>query len=140
MGGLFNMCESLGRFLGPAGFAVTYAWSISSTGVAGEHDWINYRFVFYSSSVILALCAALAWRALTEENLMKEDEREGTGVAGDGVGEDGILSETTSASPTRSVDISHGGLDTREEQEGGSVSVDASFVSAPDSRREADLV
>ncbi|CAM9145508.1 unnamed protein product, partial [Hapterophycus canaliculatus] len=70
MGGLYNTAESLGRFLGPAGFSVTYAWSISSTGVAGAHDWVNYRFVFYASAVVLALCGSMAWQTLTHENLM----------------------------------------------------------------------
>lgn len=132
MGGLYNTAESLGRFLGPAGFAVTYAWSISTTGVAGSQDWINHRFVFYGAAVLLVLCAAMAWSTLTHENLMKGEEREGAGG-------DVVVAESSSSSPRVATHSGHGGLGGRE-QGGGEGSIDVSFVSGPGGRREADLV
>ncbi|CAN0090137.1 unnamed protein product [Ectocarpus sp. 4 AP-2014] len=71
LGGLYNMAESLGRFLGPAGFAVSYAWSVSPSSSAAGLDWVNFRFVFWASAVLLAMCAVLAWPTLTAENLMQ---------------------------------------------------------------------
>ena len=70
LGGLFSMTESLGRFLGPAGYAVSYAWSISPSGIQ------DHNFVFFVSAAMLALCAVLAWPTLTAENLMKKDNNE----------------------------------------------------------------
>lgn len=72
LGGLYNTAESLGRFLGPAGFSVTYAWSISSSAF----EWVDYHFVFYFSAFVLFGVAVLGWRTLTLEKLMSSSERE----------------------------------------------------------------
>lgn len=71
LGGLYNTAESFGNCIGPAGFANMYAWSISSSGWASAYDWIDYHFVFYASALVLTVCAVLAWRTLTHENMMK---------------------------------------------------------------------
>lgn len=73
LGGLFNTAESLGRFIGPAGYAVVYAWSVSPSTLDAFGGWVDYRFVFYASAAALALVAVLAWKTLTTENLMKPD-------------------------------------------------------------------
>ncbi|CAM9674916.1 unnamed protein product [Ectocarpus sp. 6 AP-2014] len=78
LGGLFNTAESLGRFIGPAGYAIVYAWSVSPSTLDAFGGWVDYRFVFYASAAALALVAALAWRTLTTENLMKPDSCRGT--------------------------------------------------------------
>ena len=84
---MFNTAESLGRFLGPVGFAVTYAWSISPSGPSSAYGWVNHSFVFCASAVMLALCAVLAWPTLTAENLMKWEEDDDAAVGGDASGE-----------------------------------------------------
>ncbi|CAM9485595.1 unnamed protein product, partial [Laminaria digitata] len=66
MAGLFNMIESLGRFLGPAGSATMFAWSISPS----SYDWVDHRFVFFLAAVSMALVAVLAWGTITHENMM----------------------------------------------------------------------
>eukprot|EP00903_Cladosiphon_okamuranus_P022385 g20588.t2 len=53
--GLVMTAESIGRFLGPAGFAIIYAWSISPSGSASVDGWVNHNFVFCASAVILAI-------------------------------------------------------------------------------------
>eukprot|EP00752_Nemacystus_decipiens_P004783 g4354.t1 len=73
LGGLYNMFESVGRFLGPAGFATTYAWSVSPS----SPDLVNFRFVFYAAAAILAAGAILAWGTMTTENLTRNDEDKG---------------------------------------------------------------
>eukprot|EP00752_Nemacystus_decipiens_P004106 g3756.t1 len=82
LGGMFNTAESVGRFIGPAGFAVAYAWSISTSGSASAYGWVNHNFVFYTSAVVLSLCAALAWPTLTAENLMKWEDADEAAVGG----------------------------------------------------------
>lgn len=115
------MVESLGRFLGPAGYAVTYAWSISSSSSAAGYEWVNFRFVFHATSVILAICAVLAWPILTAENLMEREE------------ENDVI--TSASSPP----ISRAGLG-RSEQLEGSAYVDGSLISTGDlARRETDI-
>lgn len=84
---MFNTAESLGRFLGPVGFAVTYAWSISPSGPSSAYGWVNHSFMFCASAVMLALCAVLAWPTLTAENLMKWEEDDDAAVGGDASGE-----------------------------------------------------
>lgn len=47
LGGLFNTAESLARFLGPAGYSITYAWSVSASTLQAYYGgWVHYRFVF----------------------------------------------------------------------------------------------
>ena len=87
LGGLFIMAESLGRFLGPAGYAVAYAWSVSPSAHQVFGGWVDYRFVFYASAVIIALAGKLAWGSLTAENLMKPEREDG--VSPDMAGDDG---------------------------------------------------
>ncbi|CAN0329264.1 unnamed protein product, partial [Pylaiella littoralis] len=70
LGGLFNTAESLGRFLGPAGYAITYAWSISPSTHEAYGGWVDYRFVFYASAAALAVVAVTAWGTLTLETLI----------------------------------------------------------------------
>ena len=110
------MAENLGRFLGPAGFAVTYAWSISPSGIQ------NHHFVFFASAALLALCAVLAWPTLTAENLIKRDDREERNVV-------------VAIRDDDSVSIGAGGV---QEARGD---FDDSFVSTTDlGKREADMV
>ena len=71
MGGLFNMTESFGRFLGPVGFATVFAWSISPF----SYDWIDHRFVFFAAAITMAIVAVLAWGTITHEHVMKPAER-----------------------------------------------------------------
>ena len=71
MSGMFNMTESLGRFLGPAGFATVFAWSISPS----SYDWIDHRFVFFAAAITMAIVAVLAWGTITHEHVMKPAER-----------------------------------------------------------------
>lgn len=73
LGGLYNMSESLGRFLGPVGFATLFAWSISPS--AGR--WVNHQFVFFVAAACMALVTILAWGTVTPENMMKPAERAG---------------------------------------------------------------
>lgn len=108
LGGLFSTAESLGRFIGPAGFSITYAWSISPSGIQ------NHYFVFVASAAVLAMCALLAWPTLTAENLIKRDkgdERDGyvaiadggTGSAGAGCVKGGRVDSDFFASPVDGV-------------------------------------
>lgn len=69
-GGLYNTVESFGNCIGPAGFAILYAWSISPSGSASKFGWVDYHFVFFTSAAILVVCAVLAWRTLTHENIV----------------------------------------------------------------------
>lgn len=50
--------ESIGRTIGPAGFAVTYASSISSAA----WNWVDYHFLFYVSAAVLGMAAVLGWQ------------------------------------------------------------------------------
>lgn len=128
LGGMYNTVESLGRCIGPAGFANAYAWSISSSGFASACAWVNHNFVFYMSAVVLALCAALARPVCTAENLMKwEDDDQST--VGSECSLSGEQSDRTAGS------LSPGG--------GISLRLDGAFVSTPGvdvASREADLV
>lgn len=71
MGGLFNLTESLGRFLGPVGSATLFAWSISPS----SYDWVGNHFMFFGAASPMALVAALAWAAITREHVMTPAER-----------------------------------------------------------------
>ncbi|CAM9495813.1 unnamed protein product, partial [Laminaria digitata] len=66
MAGLSNMSESFGRFLGPAGSATIFAWSISPF----SYDWRDHRFVFLLAAISMALVAVLAWGTITHEHTM----------------------------------------------------------------------
>lgn len=72
LSGLYTTAESLGRFTGPASFAVMYAWSVSSYAPA----WVDYHFVFYLCAGVMAMATVLSWRTLTPEILMKPAECE----------------------------------------------------------------
>lgn len=82
LGGLFNTAESLGRFLGPAGYAITYAWSISPSTHEAYGGWVDYRFVFYASAAALAVVAVTAWGTLTLETLINRPESKDVARAG----------------------------------------------------------
>lgn len=71
MAGLYNMTESLGRFLGPAGFATMFAWSIAPN----SYDWVDYHFVFLLAAFSMAFVSVLAWGTITHENMMTSVER-----------------------------------------------------------------
>lgn len=77
LGGLFNTAENLGRFLGPVGYSITYAWSVSAPTRHAYGGWVDYRFVFYASAAVLAVVAKLAWGTLTLERLTMKPELEG---------------------------------------------------------------
>ncbi|CAM9645936.1 unnamed protein product [Ectocarpus fasciculatus] len=83
LSGLFSTAESLGRFIGPAGYAIVYAWCVSPSTLAAFGGWVDYRFVFYASAAALASVSVLAWRTLTTENLMKPDSCSGENVDAD---------------------------------------------------------
>ncbi|CAM9933856.1 unnamed protein product [Scytosiphon promiscuus] len=78
LGGLFMTAESLGRFLGPASFSTTFAWSISTYAPG----WVNYHFVFYLSAATMVAVLALSWRAFTVEDPAKPSERSAGGSGG----------------------------------------------------------
>eukprot|EP00904_Undaria_pinnatifida_P012601 jgi/Undpi1/8471/HiC_scaffold_25.g10938.m1 len=68
LAGLYNMSESLGRFMGPAGFATVFAWSISTS----SPHWVDCRFVFWAAAAAMALVAFVAWGTLTQEKVMPQ--------------------------------------------------------------------
>ncbi len=61
LSGLYNTAESLGRFTSATGFAVLFAWSISSA----SFGWVDHHFVFYASALVMGVVTVLAWRTLT---------------------------------------------------------------------------
>lgn len=61
--GLYNTSESLGRFIGPAGYAMTYALSISH--VAEKWIWMDHHFIFYVSAMIMMVVSFVGWWTLT---------------------------------------------------------------------------
>lgn len=65
LSGLYNTSESLGRFTGPAGFAKTFAWSISPAAFG----WVDHYFVFLLSAMAVSMVAVLVWRTLEVETL-----------------------------------------------------------------------
>lgn len=71
LSGLYNSAGSLGRFIGPAGFATTFAWSISPS----SYHWVNYSFVFYTSAALSGSVAVLAWQNFTLETLTQPQQR-----------------------------------------------------------------
>ena len=98
MAGLYNMTESLGRFLGPAGFATTFAWSIAPS----SYDWVDYHFVFLLAAVSMALVAALAWGTITHEHMMTSAERKA--AADSTVNRSGGKAQTAVAGPANPAD------------------------------------
>lgn len=65
LSGLFTSSESFGRFIGPAGFAVVFAWSISTSAP----DWVDYQFVFFGGALAMLIVTFLAWETVTDENM-----------------------------------------------------------------------
>lgn len=65
LSGLYLTCQSLGRTIGPACWAVIFAWSISAPG--REISFVDYHLVFNFSAIIMLLVVVLSWNALTEE-------------------------------------------------------------------------
>ncbi|CAM9609748.1 unnamed protein product, partial [Laminaria digitata] len=63
LGGLYYTTESLGRFIGPIGFANMFAWSISPS----SFDWVDFRFVFLMSAIAMVVITILAWGTVTDE-------------------------------------------------------------------------
>lgn len=63
-GGLFITAESIGRFMGPAGFSNMYAWSISPSAKS-----LGYRFVFVLAAIFMGVVGLMGWRILSAENL-----------------------------------------------------------------------
>lgn len=66
LGGLYYTTESLGRFIGPMGFATMFAWSISPS----TFDWVDHNFVFLMSAIAMVLITILAWGTITDENVL----------------------------------------------------------------------
>lgn len=60
LSGLYGTAESFGRFTSAVGFAVLFAWSISSDTFA----WVDHRFVFYASALALGAATMVAWGTL----------------------------------------------------------------------------
>lgn len=99
LSGLYNTVESLGRFLGPVGYAVVYAWSVSPSTAEAYKGWVGHGFVFYVSAAALSLVAMLAWRTLTVENLIgRKMEEEGVDVGGGGGSGDGSSKRAAASS------------------------------------------
>lgn len=71
LSGLYGTAESFGRFTSAVGFAVLFAWSISSTttGLA----WVDHRLVFYTSALALGAVTMVAWRALPADIFRERD-------------------------------------------------------------------
>ncbi|CAM9109587.1 unnamed protein product [Ectocarpus sp. 8 AP-2014] len=63
LSGLYSSAGSLGRFTSAVGFAVLFAWSISSDNLG----LIDHRFVFYSCALALGVATIVAWRTLPAE-------------------------------------------------------------------------
>lgn len=61
-GGLYNTTENLGSPLDPAGFAILFAWSISTS----SPSWVNYQFAFLVAAFIKGLVTLLAWAMITD--------------------------------------------------------------------------
>lgn len=81
LGGLFNMAESVGRFLGPAGYATIFAWSVSPSA----YDWVGHRFVFYMSAIAIVVVTAVGWKSLALDRLVVPKDDDDTGVRGTAV-------------------------------------------------------
>lgn len=62
MTGLVMTAESFGRFMGPAGFAVVYAWSISPA--VERIPFMNFRFIFFVPALAYLTCGIVGWRSL----------------------------------------------------------------------------
>ena len=71
--GIYNTAESVGRFLGPAGFANTYAFSVSRP--AQELVWMDYHFVFYALAVVIMVGAIVEWWTFTADLVNSVSER-----------------------------------------------------------------
>lgn len=76
LGGLYGTAESFGRFTSAIGFAVLFAWSISSE----KFVWVDHRFVFYASALVLGVATVVAWRTLpadifSEKSAVRHTER-----------------------------------------------------------------
>eukprot|EP00752_Nemacystus_decipiens_P004782 g4353.t1 len=110
LGGLYNMFENVGRFLGPAGFATTYAWSVSPSAPG----LVNFRFVFFAAAAILAAGTILAWGTMTTENLTRNDEGKGEQGDDDLLRPDVVLLDTSS---TGSKTTTSSAIDSRDENQ-----------------------
>lgn len=66
LSGLYLTSQSLGRTVGPACWAVIFAWSISTRG-GSILPLVDYHLVFNFSAFIMLLVVVLSWDALTEE-------------------------------------------------------------------------
>ncbi|CAM9177422.1 unnamed protein product [Scytosiphon promiscuus] len=105
LGGLYNTSESLGRFLGPVGYSIIYAWSVSPSTLDAYGGWVGHGFVFYASAAALGLVGVIAWGTLTVENLIRPEMREDGAADVGGDGRAGFSSKSVvalSSSPARS--------------------------------------
>ncbi|CAN0081848.1 unnamed protein product [Ectocarpus sp. 12 AP-2014] len=131
LGGLYNMAESLGRFLGPAGFAISYAWSVSPSSSAARPGWVDFRFVFWASAVLLAMCAVLAWPTLTAENLMQGGVEDAVSAS--------ISPQSSGSSPR--LGLGKGFFRNKNEQPDADVHIEDSLLSTVEIvKRETDMV
>lgn len=67
LSGLILMAESVGRTVGPAGWAIMFAWSVSASGKNSPVG--GFRFVFTVSAILMGVVAVMGWKALTEESM-----------------------------------------------------------------------
>lgn len=122
LGGLYNTSESLGRFLGPVGYSIVYAWSVSASTLDAYNGWVDHGFVFYASAAALCLVAVLAWETLTVENLIRPEIEEDGAVVGGGGGRGGFSPKSVavlSSSPAQSYSKLEQEEDEDEEERGG---------------------
>lgn len=70
LAGLYNSVENLGCFIGPAAFAVVFAWSISPAA----YSWVDYHFIFFLSAAAFGVVAIVCWRTLTPKMLTTPSE------------------------------------------------------------------
>lgn len=65
LSGLYLTMQSLGRTIGPACWAVMFAWSISHP--SRNYPCVDFHLVFNFSAFIMLLVVVLSWKVLTEE-------------------------------------------------------------------------
>lgn len=68
LSGLYLMSHSLGRTIGPACWATMFAWSVSPEG-GQTISFVDFRFVFAVSALLIAVVALVATKIFTVESM-----------------------------------------------------------------------
>lgn len=61
--------QCVGGAVGPATFAILFAWSISTTSSASNIAFIDQRFVFSLGAILRVLTLALVWKILVTDTM-----------------------------------------------------------------------